>query len=137
MKKIGLFLVIIMVCISCNKNSDKIEVVKNYLSKEFNLTQDEINLLSYDIVEISGKDAYKCSINLLKDQYSDYTVYEMYTEANEIKIQLDSSKKSYDKIKNKTYYRIIAYKMKSKDVVKKTIFYITDNNKVYNFTNLK
>ncbi|RTY71507.1 hypothetical protein EKL98_00065 [Flavobacterium bomense] len=138
MKKI-IFISLTIAFFSCSKNDEQIDLVKNDLLKNQNITKTELDLFKFTNSKVLGKDAYKNSYDEMYKKASglidsDLTESAMYKGINK---QIDTLGTSYDKIKDKSYFKINAYRMTENDTVSKLIYYITDKNKIYDFKKIK
>lgn len=137
MKKIILMLGLSMLLFSCSKTNEQIEVVKSDLILNQNITDKESSLLTFNVSEVLGKDAYKNTFDLFsKNQIESFSVG-AYDVAKETDLRIDSMNVNYDKIKDKIYYRVDVFRIAGKDTVTKKIYFLTDKNKIYNYVNLK
>jgi hypothetical protein len=121
MKIVLLVVAFAILSASCEKYSSQIDFVKKDLLAGGNVSNKEIELYKIEVSELLGKDASDLVNNYLHKDF-EFNVSQLDT--------LVSSKK-YDIYKDKTYFKVLAYRMSDKDTVAKSIYYLTDKNKIY------
>ena len=120
MKKFILLLVLFSVLVSCTKNSEQLDVVKKDL-KDKNISDKEMESFKFNVNELLGKDAHDLT----------YKEYSKYFEVYQKNIDTLVRSKKYNIFKDKTYYKVLAYRLSDKDTTAKSIYYLTDKNKIF------
>lgn len=137
MKKNILMLGLSVLLFSCSKTNEQVEMVKLDLIKNQNITEKETSLLTFNVSEVLGKDAYANTFDIFsKNQIESFSVG-AYDVAKETDLRIDSMNVNFDKIRDKIYYRVDVFRIAGKDTVTKKLYFLTDKNKIYNYVNLK
>ncbi len=126
-----------MLLFSCSNNSEQIEVVKSDLIINQNITDKESSLLTFNVSEVLGKDAYKNTFDLFSKNEIESLSVGAEDVAKETDLRIDSMNVNYDKIKDKIFYRVDVFRIAGKDTVTKKLYFLTDKNKIYNYVNMK
>ena len=132
-------LILVLIFCSCSNNDIQINIVKNDLLKKQNISKIELELFKFTNTKVIGKDAYSSSFDKMYKEANiliklGLTESHMYKEINK---KIDTLGESYDKIKDKSYFKVSAFRLTEKDTVSKLIYYITDKNRIYDFKKTK
>jgi hypothetical protein len=131
MKKFILGLSIGIVLVSCSKNADQIDVVKKDL-KSKNISDIEIDMYTFNVTELLGKDAYDLTFKKYWDREQEFQ--------SESTLQiLDTLVKSKHNeiIKTKKFHKVDCFRITDRDTVAHSIYFLTDKNKIYDCSYIK
>lgn len=137
MKYIITILGVVVLLFSCDGKNQQTDLIKQHYRELHNVTDKELELFRFDIVEVLGKDAYKNSFDRMSKIYLQAIEAGGKDLAQKTDKRIDTLGLSYDKIKDKKYFRVDAYRLNGSDTVSKSIYFLTDKNKIYDFSYVK
>ncbi|PIF30159.1 hypothetical protein CLU81_0566 [Flavobacterium sp. 9] len=129
-------LVLVFYFISCSNDNTKLEIVKNHL-KSLGISHNELNSLNYKVTPILGKDAYDAAFKRLSKNEMRFQTTKSNHHIKGVYKQIDTLGLNYYKMREKNYFLVLAFKITGKDTVFKSLYYLTNQNKIYDFNNIK